>query len=121
MKHNELWINDCDSKGFCWISCDDNKNNVIAFRRIGNNSNEIIIVCNFCPIEREKYRIGVPFNCEYVEVFNSDAKCYGGYGTLNKNIINADKIPFHGYKYSIEVELPYMSAVYLKPKKLRKK
>lgn len=117
LNNSELWFNDCDSKGFCWICYDDNKNNVISFRRIAENDNELIIICNFCPVKHDKYRIGVPFDCEYVEVFNSDARCYGGNGTLNDMIISADKMPLHGYKYSIEIKLPYMSAVYLKPKK----
>ena len=115
LNHCELWDNDASGNSFCWISNDDSKNNVISFRRIGANGNELIAVCNFCPRTYEEYRIGVPFNCQYSEIFNSDKKSYGGYGIPHKTKILADKLPFHGYEYSIKLKIPYMSAVYLTP------
>ena len=75
----------------------------------------MIAICNFCPRIYDEYRIGVPFYCKYFEIFNSDKKSYGGYGVLNKTKISADKIPFHGYKYSIKLKIPYMSVIYLTP------
>ncbi len=115
LDHVELWDNDASRDSFRWISNDDSKNNVISFRRIGANGNELIAVCNFCPRTYEEYRIGVPFNCQYSEIFNSDKKSYGGYGISHKTKIFADKIPFHGYEYSIKLKIPYMSVVYLTP------
>ena len=55
-----LWENDTDWSGFSWIACDDYEKSIVAFRRIDKNGNELVVVCNFCPVERTNSRIGVP-------------------------------------------------------------
>ena len=74
--HPELWEEDCDWSGFSWISCDDNDNSAIAFFRTGKDEKDsTVVLCNFTPVVRHSYRIGVPVKGDYVEVFNSDAEC----------------------------------------------
>ena len=73
VENSPLWQDDDSWSGFSWISNDDYKQSVIAFRRIDDNGDEIIAVCNFVPVERHDYRIGVPFKGRYKLVFNSDA------------------------------------------------
>ncbi len=111
----QLWEIDFTWDGFRWISLDDFSQSVIAFRRIDKSGNEIIAVCNFQPMLREHYRIGVPFDGKYCEVFNSDAIEYGGTGITNGSEIYADAdSPMHGCEQSIELTLPPMSVMYFK-------
>ncbi len=109
-----LWEIDSSWEGFKWISNDDNTQNIISFRRIDKNGNEIIAVCNFAPVLRENYRIGAPYKGEYEEVFNSDLTKYGGWGHANKEVIVSEDIPMHGYNQSIVIKIPPMATVFIK-------
>lgn len=114
-KSPELWQVDYSWEGFSWISSDDCDNSVIAFRRIAEDGKEIIAVCNFTNVRRENYRIGVPKANAYKIVFNSDDEKYGGFGvSQNPEKIKTEKIPMHGFEKSISLDLPPMSAIYLK-------
>src|SRR5690606_3833986 len=76
-----LWERDRSSDGFRWISPHDREQSVISFLRRGYASaEELIIVCNFTPVVRQQYRIGVPQSGVYREIFNSDDEAYGGSG-----------------------------------------
>lgn len=108
-----LWENDFSWDGFSWISSDDNEQSVIAFRRIDNKGKEIITVCNFVPVQRENYRIGVPEKGSYKVVLNTDDKRYGGDGLSTKKTYTAKAEPMHGFDYSIELNLPPLTALYL--------
>ena len=108
-----LWQNDDSWTGFQWISNDDYKQSVIAFRRIDDEGNEIIAVCNFVPVQREDYRIGVPKKGTYRVVFNTDAEEFGGTGASAKSY-KSEKIPMHGFKESISMTLAPLSVMYLK-------
>ena len=108
-----LWDNDDSWSGFSWISHDDYKQSVIAFRRIDDEGNEIIAVCNFVPVQREDYRIGVPKKGTYRVVFNTDAEEFGGTGASAKSY-KSEKIPMHGFKESISMTLAPLSVMYLK-------
>mgnify|MGYP003635457808 FL=1 len=100
-------------ESFQWIDYGDSENSVLTYIRKGHDKkNDLIIACNFTPITREKYRIGVPKATKIKEVFNSDAKKYGGSGVLN-NAIKTTKIPFHSYENSIEITLPPLGIVIL--------
>ena len=81
VEHSEFWENDADWNGFKWIACDDNAQSIISFRRIAKDGSEIICVCNFCPVTRKGYKIGVPEKGVYKNVFSSDKLIYGGAGT----------------------------------------
>ena len=101
-------------EGFQWIHHDDYQHSVIAFRRIDKDGNNIIVVCNFQPMYREDYAIGVPEYGVYAEVFNSDDEQWGGTGKSNGTNIHAVEEEMHGLEQSIHINLPPMSALYLK-------
>lgn len=112
-ENRPFWENDDSWQGFSWISHDDYKQSVIAFRRIDDDGNEIVAVCNFVPVKRENYRIGVPYPGKYTEVFNSDAVEFGGEGISNGTVDTEEEI-MHGYDHSITLEIPPLSVIYLK-------
>jgi 1,4-alpha-glucan branching enzyme len=116
-----LWQVDTSWDGFKWISNDDNTQNIISFRRIDKAGDEIIIICNFAPVLRENYRIGAPYKGEYIEVFNSDATQFGGWGNGNPEPIHSEDIPMHGYSQSIVLKVPPMATVYFKCKRSEEK
>lgn len=99
-------------KGFHWIHHDDYTQCVLAFRRLDSNGNGIIAVCNFLPIKREHYHIGVPYKGIYSEVFNTDNAEFGGAGLTNGNSISTVEAPMHGYDQSIELTIPPLSVMY---------
>lgn len=101
-------------EGFSWIHHDDYQQSVIAFRRIDKEGKNVIVVCNFQPMYREDYIIGVPDKGTYSEIFNSDDVQYGGTGITNGDKIKTQNIPEHGFDQSIILNLPPMSAIYLK-------
>lgn len=114
-KNPALWQVDYSWEGFSWISSDDCDNSVIAFRRIAEDGKEIIAVCNFTNVRRENYRIGVPYKSAYKIVFNSDDESFGGFGVSeNPERIKYEKIAMHGFDQSITLDLPPMSAIYIK-------
>ena len=108
-----FWQNDYNWDGFSWISSDDNEQSVIAFRRIDNKKKEIITVCNFVPVRREKYLIGVPKNATYNVVFSTDDSEFGGEGIVKTKSYKALPKPMHGFDYSIELDLAPLSTIYL--------
>jgi len=117
-----LWENDDSWKGFSWISNDDYRQSVIAFRRIDDSGEEIVAVCNFVPVKRENYKIGVPYAGTYKLVFDTDAKEFGGSGEALKKI-DSEEFSMHGFEQSIALTLPPLSVQYFKftPKKTRTK
>ena len=109
-----FWQIDYSWEGFSWISSDDKDNSVIAFRRIDEKCKEIIVVCNFTNVERCDYRIGIPKKGAYKIVFNSDDVEFGGEGKGNKGKLKTESINMHGFEQSISLDLPPMSAIYIK-------
>lgn len=109
-----FWQIDYSWEGFSWISSDDKDNSVIAFRRIDEKGKEIIVVCNFTNVERCDYRIGIPKKGAYKIVFNSDDIEFGGEGKGNKGKLKTESINMHGFEQSISLDLPPMSAIYIK-------
>ena len=112
LRNSPLWQVDFSWEGFKWISHDDNSQSIIAFRRINKSCEELIIVCNFVPVERTDYRIGVPLLGSYKRVFCSDDVKYGGYTKSLKSGFKAEKIAMHGYDYSVKLDIPAMSVSY---------
>ena len=106
-----LWEIDDDWSGFNWISNDDKDQSIISFRRIDKKGREIIVICNFCPVTRKNYRIGVPYEGTYKPVFSTDYKRFGGNGEILRKK-KSEKVPFHGFEQSISVTVPQMSTVY---------
>ena len=115
LDHSSLWNNDSDWNGFQWISADDRDNSVIAFRRIDRRGCELIVICNFCPVTRTDYRLGLPKPGEYEAVFNSDEVRYGGKGT-ELPVVTAEKEPLHGLPFSGSFTLAPLSVAFYRKK-----
>ena len=109
-----MWEIDYSWEGFSWISSDDSANSVIAFRRMDKKGDELIAVCNFTPVTRENYRIGVPDKGIYRIVLNTDSVEFGGSGTKMQKTYTSKPIPMHSFGQSISLTLPGLSVVYLK-------
>ena len=104
-----------NSEGFEWINYSDHQNAVLSFIRKGNHSkDDVIVVCNFTPVVRSDYRIGLPKKGKLTEIFNSDAVIYGGSGVSNSGKIVIDAMPYDGRDYSIGLLLPPLSVVAFK-------
>ncbi|MDU4892535.1 MAG: 1,4-alpha-glucan branching protein GlgB [Clostridium sp.] len=110
-----LWKLDFDPKGFKWIDPDNNQQRVLSFIRYGEKMEDtLIIVCNFAPITYYDFKIGVPYNCCYKEVFNSDEKRFGGAGEIMSEVLFSVKDYIHGMEQSITIKVPPLGAVILK-------
>ncbi len=114
LKTSEFWEIDYSWDGFGWISNDDNTQSIIAFRRIDKSGNEIITVCNFVPVARENYRIGVPKKGTYKRIFCSESEKYGGAVSAGAKSYKSESVPMHGFKNSIALDIPAMSVSYFK-------
>ncbi|RZK10491.1 MAG: 1,4-alpha-glucan branching protein GlgB [Flavobacterium sp.] len=102
-------------EGFEWISYDDHQNAVLAFIRKGSNpKGDVIVVCNFTPVVRSDYRIGLPRKGKLVQIFNSDDERYGVSGVTNEAKIKIDKEEYHGSVFSASLVLPPMAVVAFK-------
>jgi len=111
-----LYEVDFNYQGFEWIDFRDTENSIISFiRKAKDPENFLVIVCNFTPVPRTGYRIGVPEICFYKEILNSDSQIYWGSNMGNAGGINADKISSHGKPYSINITLPPLSVLIFKP------
>ena len=112
LENPELYKEDFSWKGFDWLVPDDNNGNVLVFRRMDNDGEELIYAVNFSPVARENYPIGVDSK-EYREVFSTDSVEFGGSGMLNGKLI-AEKENFKGKKYKLTFNIPALSGVFLK-------
>ncbi len=99
-------------EGFSWISNGDNEQSVIAFRRHDNDGREIVVVCNFVPVWRDNYRIGLPFEGSYKLILNTDDKEFGGWGCDINETITSEAVAMHGYEQSAELKIPPLSVLY---------
>lgn len=113
LENSPLWANDDSWDGFSWIANDDSKQSVIAFRRIDDKGQELVVVCNFVPVERKDYKIGVPIYGKYELVFNSDDKQFGGSG-LADTTYKTSETSMHGFDQCISLDLAPLSVMYLK-------
>ena len=111
-KQPALYQKQFSPDGFEWINYSDHQNAVIAFIRKGNDpKDDIIVVCNFTQIVREKYRIGIPTKGKLKEIFNTDSENYGGSGVSNPQKIKIEASPYDGKDFSTELILPPLSVV----------
>ena len=106
---------DFDPQGFEWIDCTDSQGSVLSFIRKGSSTEDILlVVCNFTPVPRLNYRVGVPRGGCWREILNSDAKEYGGSGHGNLGAVEASPIFFHGRPNSLNLTLPPLGAAFFK-------
>ena len=111
-----LHRHDCHDRGFRWIDCNDIEQSVLAWRRIGDEPDDFaVIVCNFTPVPRHGYRVGVPRPGRYREVLNGDALDYGGSGIGNGGGVDSEPSPRHGQAHSLALTLPPLAALVLLP------
>ena len=106
-------------EGFQWIVPDDSKQSVIAFLRRDAAGKMVLVVCNFNPVLRKEYQMGVPNPGSYKEILNSDDKKYGGSGVTN-GTVKTKKGPMHGFDQHISLTLPPLSTLYLSVPAARK-
>jgi 1,4-alpha-glucan branching enzyme len=110
-----LYELDFNENGFSWVDCDDADESVISFLRFGREGNPLLIACNFTPVPRPAYRIGVPEAGIWRERLNSDAADYGGSGQGNLGAVEASDEPAHGRPHSLLLRLPPLAVVMLSP------
>ncbi|MDQ0218876.1 1,4-alpha-glucan branching protein GlgB [Peribacillus cavernae] len=120
-ENSSLWRLDHEPDGFEWID-HSHQESVLTFMRKGKRKGDYcIVVCNFSANVYERYRIGIPSNGKFIEVFNSDAQSYGGSGIINQGAIGSEKEPYHNQRYSMEVTVPPLGvAIFMKQTKNRR-
>jgi len=106
---------DTEPKGFAWIDCNDRDNSVLTWLRLAQDPHDfVVIACNFTPVIRQGYRVGVPEPGFYHEILNSDSEWYGGSNVHNDGGAEAEEISWHGYPWSVVLTLPPLSTLVLK-------
>ena len=111
LENRELWEVDTGWDGYEWIEPDDRDRSVIAFRRKDRKGRELVVVCNFCPVLRENYRLGLPKQGWYIPVLNTDDEAFGGYGFAPETV-RTEKKPSHGQAQSGLFRVPPMSVCF---------
>lgn len=103
---------DCDPRGHEWIDANDSDTSVLTYLRWDSERHNVVLVaCNFTPVPRPEYRIGVPRAGFWHEILNTDASAYGGSGLGNLGGVHSEELPWHGRPYSVKVLLPPLAAV----------
>ena len=114
-KYDAFYYNDCDQMGFEWINCNDNEHSQISFIRRGSTAkDQLLFICNFTPVERENFWVGVPCLGSYTEILNSDAEEFEGEGRVNKKPLQAIPGSCDGKEQYISFTLPPLSVVVFK-------
>jgi 1,4-alpha-glucan branching enzyme len=109
---------DFDAAGFAWVDCKDFQRSVVSFLRRGRKADDqLLFVCNFTPVVRQNYRVGVPQEGFWKEVLNSDAPLYGGSGQGNFGGLQSVPLPIHGLPYSLSMTLPPLAVVVYRPER----
>jgi 1,4-alpha-glucan branching enzyme len=107
---------DHHDKGFVWIEANDWQNSAVSFvRRARNPEDFVVVACNFTPVPRKDYRIGVPGTPGYREAINSDSEFYGGSNIGNGGFVATEPVPAHGFPSSIRITLPPLAGLILAP------
>lgn len=112
---NALWKYDFSCEGFEWIDCDDNEKSIISFIRKGERKEDtLIFVCNFTPNTYFDFKLGMPFEGEFREIFNSDNVKYGGSGVINDGIYRTEKSECNKREDSVRIKVAPLSVSILK-------
>jgi 1,4-alpha-glucan branching enzyme len=110
-----LWERDSEPSGFSWIDPNDSDENVLSFIRRSASGEPLVCICNFSPVVREGYRVGVPTPGRWREVLNTDAATYGGSNVGNLGEIDAEQIAWDGQPASATVTVPPLATVWFVP------
>jgi 1,4-alpha-glucan branching enzyme len=106
---------DFDPAGFAWVDASDSEQSVISFLRRSTKDELLMAVFNFTPVTRYNYQVGAPLPGRWLELLNSDAPIYGGSGQGNLGAVEAAPVGRHGHLHSLNLTLPPLGAVFLKP------
>jgi 1,4-alpha-glucan branching enzyme len=111
-----LYEVDFEASGFEWVDSTDSARSTLSFLRLAKNPADMtLFVCNFTPLPRHNYLVGVPLCGAWEEGLNSDAPLYGGSGVGNSGILEADAVPVDGRLYSLNLTLPPLAVLVLRP------
>ncbi len=111
-----LWEVDFSHEGFRWLEPNDAANNVLAFARLSKKGErELVCVANLAPVPRPAYRLGLPRGGSWREALNTDSDHYGGSSVGNMGAVVAEETPWHDQPYSVELTLPPLGVVWLRP------
>ena len=114
-EHKALWENDYNLEGYKWIDPDNSEESIYSFIRMDKKNKEsLIFVCNYTPVVRYDFRLGVPELGKYVQDFNTDSEIYGGSGQTIDEVLIAEEVTFNNQPYSITIKVPPMAAIILK-------
>ena len=111
LTHGELWEEDFSWEGFQWLCADDYQGNCVGFLRRDKKGRFLLTVCNFSPLHRQNYRLGVPTAGQYACIFNTDDTAFGGEGLGDHTPLRTEYSESHGQPQSLLLDLPPMSAV----------
>jgi 1,4-alpha-glucan branching enzyme len=113
-----LYQVDDSVEGFEWVDFRDWENSVIAYlRKAEDSSDHLLVACNFTPVPREGYRVGVPEHCLYAEILNSDAEIYWGSNMGNRGGFWSEPLAWQGQPCSLEITLPPLAVVVFQPQR----
>jgi 1,4-alpha-glucan branching enzyme len=113
--HPALHRLDFSHEGFEWIDGNDYENSVLTFIRWPDEGRPVVVACNFTPVVRQGYRVGLPMAGAWREILNSDAPMYGGSGVGNMGRVEAHETPWHGRSHSACLTLPPLGIVMFTP------
>ena len=111
MEQPALWQLDRDWTGFEWLEADDAPGNTVIFLRRDKAGDFLLVACNFSPVHRKDYRVGLPTPGTYELVFNTDWPRFGGHDLGDKVPLTSQPIPCHKQAQSMQIDLPPMSCV----------
>ena len=106
-----LWQQDDGWEGFTWLSADDNTADTIAFLRWDKAGRPLAVVCNFSPVHRKGYRLGVPYRGKWTPILNTDCAEFGGSGLGDLTSLRTENTPCHGQEQSLVIDLPPMAVM----------
>ena len=110
-----LYEKQFSQEGFEWINYSDHQNAVMSYIRKGNNPKDnLVVVCNFTPVVRTNYRIGIPTKGKLTQIFNTDDTIYAGSGVSNAKPVKTEAEPWNGRPFSVEIVLPPLSVIVFK-------
>ncbi|MGO4938535.1 1,4-alpha-glucan branching protein GlgB [Fundicoccus sp. Sow4_D5] len=119
LKEKAFFEQDHEPSGLTVLDADNYDEGVLTFIRHGKHPRDfIIVICNFVPVQRDSVRIGVPYRGQYEVLLNSDAKEFGGKWTNEKEVFKTEEIEFNNQPHSIEVTIPALSVMYIRPKRV---
>jgi 1,4-alpha-glucan branching enzyme len=116
LENEALWKEDFDPHGFQWIECDDKDSSIVSFIR-RSEEKEIYCICNFTPVAHFDFRMGVPTEGKYKEIFNSDSAVFGGSGVENTEEMLSEETPWNHFSQSITLNVPPLGMIVLEQEK----